>query len=399
MALNIPTTAEVTANIVAQIEASISQAVPLLPRAFIRVLAKAMAGVFILLYKFGGFIFLQMFVSTATFGDVKVGTRVINPLIEWGRLIGVGDPTAAIQAEITATVTVLNQVGSLPANSQLIGGLNQVTYISTAAVLLNAATVSVPCRAVEDPGGNNGTGVVGNLDPGDALQFANPLADVARDAVVLTLDTTGADGETETDYRQRVVDRFQAQPQGGAYADYRLWGSEVAGVRRIYPYTGDPGEVDVFVEADTSIDPDGIPPGSMLTDVFDAIEKDEAGIATRRNANAFVNSLAITRTGFDVTVTGLTAPTGLAAIQAEITAAIELYFRNREPFVDGLTLPPRLDRIKKTDLIAIVGEIVNLNNAEFTDVSFEPVALPGFPQTLFSLGEGETAKASSVTYV
>lgn len=400
MPTSIPTTQQISDNILSQMEVSLGKAAPFLPRMFIRPLAKALAAVFVLLYKFGGFIFLQMFVQTASWDPVQIGSRIIRPLVEWGRLIGAGDPTAATQAEISATVTVLNQVGSLPAGSQLIGALNQITYISTAAVLLDAPTVTVPCRAVADPADpdSNGSGAVGNLDPGDALQFANPLKDVGRDAVVLTLDTTGADGETEQDYRQRVIDRFQAQPQGGAYADYRLWGAEVAGVRQIYPYTGAPGQVDVFVEADTSIDPDGIPPQSLLDEVLASIELNEDGIATRRNANAYVNSLPIFRTGFTVEVLGLTVPSGLAAVKAEITAAIELYFRNREPFVDGLTIPPRLDRLRKNDLVAIVSEIVNNNNGQFTDVDFEKNTIPGFPIQIYNLAQGETVDATAVNY-
>ena len=52
MSLSTPTTQEVGDNIIAQLEASLNQSIPLLPKAFVRVLAKALAGVFILLYKF-----------------------------------------------------------------------------------------------------------------------------------------------------------------------------------------------------------------------------------------------------------------------------------------------------------------------------------------------------------
>ena len=50
MALDTPTIAEISANIISQIEASINQTIPLLPKAFTRVLAKVLGAVFIILY-------------------------------------------------------------------------------------------------------------------------------------------------------------------------------------------------------------------------------------------------------------------------------------------------------------------------------------------------------------
>jgi uncharacterized phage protein gp47/JayE len=80
MSLQTPTTKELSDNLIAQIELSINQSIPLLPKSFIRVLAKATAGVFILLYKYGGFIFLQMFVSTASNEDTVINGIPVNPL-------------------------------------------------------------------------------------------------------------------------------------------------------------------------------------------------------------------------------------------------------------------------------------------------------------------------------
>jgi uncharacterized phage protein gp47/JayE len=77
----------------------------------------------------------------------------------------------------------------------------------------------------------------------------------------------GADAETSNSYRARIVKRFQAKPQGGAYADYRVWVSDGARHRQHFPYTSTtPGIVDVYVEATpaSSGNPDGIPMNSQL---------------------------------------------------------------------------------------------------------------------------------------
>lgn len=394
MATQTPTTLELSNTIVGEIEAQIGQTVPLLPKAFIRVLAKVLAATFITLYKYIGFIGLQIFVRTASGAETVINGKTVIPLVEWGRLIGIGDPLKATAAELTIDVTVENQAGNLPSGSQLLGEINGVTYLTIGAVLLDAPTVSATVRAVADPNGSGGVGVIGNLDPGAVLNFANPLPNVARATVVTAQTVTGADAETVDSYRQRAIDRFQRIPQGGAYADYAIWGEEVAGIANIYPYTGLPGEVDVFVESATEVD--GIPTQAQLDAVSASIELDQSGLASRRPANAFVNVFPITRTSFDVTVTGVTGD-DLATLQADITAAVQEYFLQAEPFIVGLATPPRFDIIATVEISGIVNDIVKAAGGTFTGASF---TLTGQAQVLVSymLGTGEKAKAANVVF-
>ncbi len=395
MATQTPTTQELSASIVGAIEAQIGQSVPLLRKAFIRVLAKVLAATFITLYKYIGFIGLQLFVRTASGSPTVINGKTITPLIEWGRLIGLGDPLKATAAELTIDVTVEQQTGSLPSGSQLLGETNGVTYLTIGSVLLNAPVVSVTVRAAADPNGSGGVGEIGNLDPGAVLNFANPLPNVARATVVTAQTVTGADAETIDSYRQRVIDRFQRRPQGGAYADYAIWGEEVAGIASVYPYTGQPGEVNVYVESATETD--GIPTQAQLDAVFNSIELDQSGLASRRPANAFVNVLPINRTGFDVVVTGLTGD-DLATLQADITAAVGGYFLQAEPFIVGLNTPPRRDSLTNVELSGVVNDIVKAAGGAFTGVTF---SLTGNPVTLqvYSLAAGEKAKATNVGFI
>lgn len=398
MSLQTPTTKEISDNIIAQLEASLNQTIPLLPKSFLRVLAKALAGVFVLLYKYGGFMFLQIFVQTASSKETTVNGVVLTPLTEWGRLIGVGDPVPATNAELLIDITVETQTGVLPSGTQLVSTDNGVTYITIGAVTLNAAVIQATVRAASDQAGGGGAGAIGNLDPGAIISFANPLANVARNATVVTQTVTGANAESTEAYRQRVIDRFQKRPQGGAYADYEIWGEEVAGIINVYPYTSDcPGQVDVYAEAtvESSGDPDGIPTAAQLQAVLDSIELDQSGIATRRPANALVNSFPITRTGFDVRVTGLTVD-NLAQVQADITTGLEEYFLDRGPFIIGLSVPPRTDRITSSAVGGVVDDIVSAAGGIFGGV----VVTQGLITVdIYSLGIGEKAKASSVSFV
>lgn len=398
MSLQTPTTKQISDNIIAQLEASLNQTIPLLPKSFLRVLAKALAGVFVLLYKYGGFMFLQVFVRTASASDTTVNGQIVNPLTEWGRLIGVGDPAPATNAELLINITVENQTGVLPSNTQLVNTTNGVTYITIGSVPLTAATVQATIRAASDQAGGGGAGAIGNLDLGAIVSFANPLANVARNAVVVDEIVTGADGESIDAYRERIIDRFQKRPQGGAYADYEIWGEEPAGIINVYPYTSDcPGQVDVYVEAtpESSGDPDGIPTNAQLQEVLDSIELDQDGRATRRPANALANTFPITRTGFDVRVTGIQVD-NLAQVQQTITQAIEEYFLDREPFIEGLSILPRRDRITRSAVGGVVDDIVSANGGIFSSVI---VSLNNVNLEIYSLGIGEKAKAATVTFI
>lgn len=393
------TTKQISDNIIAQLQASLNQTVPLLPKSFTRVLSKALAGVFILLYKYGGFIHLQQFVRTASDQPTTINGETVTPLTFWGRLIGVGDPTAATKAELAIDVTVTTQSGTLASGSQLIGP-NGFTYITIGSVLLDSATVRVTVRASADQAGGGGVGTGGNLDPDDTLSFANPLANVDRTAVVVEQSVTAADAETTAAYRQRVIDRFQKRPQGGAYADYEQWGEEAAGIINVYPYTGEPGQVDVYSEATvaSSGSEDGIPTDAQLQAVLDIINADNNGLANRRNANTFVNSYPITRTAFTVNVTGITGVDDLGQVQDDVETSLTEYFATIEPFISGLSVLPRKDQITRTRVSAYVEDIVTAAGGTFTAATFQVTGVSG-NLSAYIVGEGEKAKVSEVIFV
>lgn len=397
MSLTTPTTKDLSDQIIAQLESSLNQTIPLLPKAFNRVLAKVFSAIFILLYKYAGFIFKQIFVSTATIEQTTILGTQLSPLIEWGRLIGIGDPGAAVAAELIIDITVTNQTGSLPAGTQLVNADNGVTYLLLAAVLLDAPTVQGTIKASADQAGGDGSGSIGNLEDAAIVSFANPLPNIDRNATVASTSVQGADGESTAAYRQRIVDRFRKRPQGGAYADYQEWATSVTGIINAYPYTSaSPGQVNVYSEATvaSSGDPDGIPTAAQLQAVLDAIEFDENGLATRRPATAYVNSLPITRTGFDVEVFGLVVDNPVS-VQADIETALTEYFIAREPFIAGVSIPPRLDRITVSGIGGVIEDIVSAAGGIFDSVTVEALATP---VNTYTLGEGEKAKLESVVF-
>ena len=292
-------------------------------------------------------------------------------------------------------IDVLAQFGSLQAGSQLTNASTGIIYITIGEVLLNAAVVSASVRAANDNTGTLGAGDIGNIADGGTLTFVNSLENVSKIVTVTSTTVTGADGESIDDYRQRVLDKWQKPPQGGAYSDYELWGEEAAGIVNIYPYTSAvAGFVDVYAEASDTFD--GIPTQDQLDDVAALIEQDQNGLASRRPVGARVNVLPIIRTAFVVTVQGLDA-SNLAQAQIDITSAVEEYFLGRAPFIDGLSIPPALDRITRTSVSGVVEDIATAIEATFTGVTFQ-LEGAGFGLEAYVLGGGEKAKASSVVF-
>ncbi len=394
MALATPTTLEIQNQIIAQVEASVSPVASFLPRAFTRFFAKVLAAVFMIVYKYAGWMFLQIFVRTASFDETEVLGIKITPLVEWGRLIGVGDPVPAIQSELLLDIIVTNQTGSLLAGTQAVSNKNGITYILLFPVTLDAATKQGTFRAASDIEGDIGGGEIGNLDPGDIVSFVNPLANVERDMLVDSVTTSGTDAETEPVYRQRIIIRFQQQPQGGAGVDYVIWGSIETIVKSIFPYTGADGFVDVYVEVFPSVEPDGIASQNILDDVREAITFDD-GSQTRKPINAFLNMFSISRTAFTVNVIGMDVPDP-ATTEDLIKEALETYFLEREPFIDGVTPLPRRDRIQVNNIRSIVDSFVSAAGGTFTDVT---LFLNGTQiDREHSLGFGEKSKVTAVNF-
>jgi len=389
MSLPSQTVDGVNALIISQLEASLGQAIPIAPKAALRVLAKVLAAVFILLWKYAGSIFLNLFVAYASDQPTTVNGKVIVPLLELGRQYGAGDPEPSTQAQLLVQVTVRNQIGSLPAFSFLLFPSTGVIYQTVAEVALNAPTVPVTIRATSDQSGGDGSGAIGNLQPGDVVEFSSPLPNISGKATVLSQVVAGADAEKTDSYRARIAARRQSPPQGGAYADYQQWALDTPGIINVYPYTGNPGIVDVYCEADpiSSGSPDGIATSPQLAAVLDSINLNASGVATRRPANAAPNPLPITRTGFTVTITGfyLLLPT----TQASVQSGVDEYLRSREPFIAGLSALPSTNRITQTAVAGVIETIVEATGESVASVTMTP-------GPIYDLHNGEKAKLTAI---
>jgi hypothetical protein len=396
------TSAEISALVVSQLETALSTTIPLLPKAFFRVIAKVLGGIFVLLYEYVGFVLLQLFIKTATDDEITVGGRKIKPLSEWGELVGIYRG-AGQSTDLEIEITVISQGGTLISGTTFVNTATQKTYQILGDVDLDAATVTAVCRCTE-------YGEIGNVDDDSTLNFVSPPASVEKTVTVTDTITEGVDEELVDDFRERIIARWAARPQGGAYADYYDWAMAVQGVKNAYPYSGwdhedilnsRSGCVFVFIESTT--DTDGIPPvgGALLQAVYAAINQSEDGLANRRPINAYSDLTfirPISRQAFDVTITGLIDINGdqMADTMEAIEDGLTQYLLDREPYITGLNVMPRKDVISLPALGGIAMDIAGSNGGYFEEITIE---LDGLPMTEpYTLLEGQKAKLGTLTW-
>ena len=297
----------------------------------------------------------------------------------------------------TIDVTVTNTSGDpVPTGTPLVYEPTGVIYLTTSSFLRDATPKSVNIKASSDQSGGSGLGAVGNIPVGAIVSFTSPLIDLQQEAVVTAVVTTGADAEDlDTDFRQRVIDRFQKRPQGGAPSDIEIWGEEAAGINNVYPYAGDiPGTVEAYCEATvaSSGNPDGFPTQPQLDDVLALIDLDLNGFASRRPANMKVSTLSITRRDFTVEVIGLEAP-DITAAKADITAAMTTLFASFEPFIGGLTVTA-LDRITQTEVGGVCQDVARASGGTISSV-----ILKAPPETQVTFSALVTGSANDATQI
>jgi hypothetical protein len=334
-----------------------------------------------------------MFISTASDKNFTVGGIEINPLQMWGHLIGV-EKEAGERFESDFLVNTIVQGGTLLSGSQVVNPETEEVYLTVGDTALTGPQVTATIRAVN-------YSASANVIEGTVMSFVSAPSDVLKNGTVDTINVVGGDPETTEEFRARQLQWWSARPQGGAYADYREWGQEVADVKNIYPFSGGTtliptsgaGQVDIYVESKTATD--GLADAALLLAVYNNIELTaDSGLANRRPINAFVNTASIQRIEIDVIIAGLTSP-DVPATQAKVEDAVENYLLQRENYILGLSVLPRKDIISRTELGGIVGRVVASQGGTVSTVTtlFSAVAFD-----VKALLEGQKSKTGTVTW-
>lgn len=390
MAFENKTIEQVNNLIISGIEAELNTKFRLLPKSFIRVLAKVLSAVFITLYKQQAWIFLQMFVDTASFDEVEILGRKIRPLVMWGNLVGIGEPEGATQWQGKIKVEVASVNTYLDQGTQFVDPATGLIYITNETVLLKNPFEEIAVKCAE-------SGIAGNIEVDDELNVASPYFNIGKKAVVCEVTDKAVDEESERSYRSRVKSRWQGQPQGGALYDYRKWASDVSGVIQTYIYKDDDSAAGVLIYV-VSDDESRIATPGMLKEVGEACSYDPVTGVGRKpvtavldpgNDGSYGNVRVCSISGFTVYVDDFVG-NEIDSFKRSCKTNFGSYFLEREPFVRGLSVDSiRFDRISVVNLTSIANDI-----AEGVSGYFEKIRLEknGEIITDYKLGRGELAK-------
>jgi len=338
--------------------------------------------------------------------------RVLALTAEDGDLDAIGDQYD-VNRKPAATAVLTIEVSGVPGTTIPItttwrSDSNGMRYFQNLEYVVGGGgTVSVDVSA-------ENIGVNGNLRINTVLNIGGTIDDIVPEAPVTAVAETGADAETNDDYRIRVLDELRTVGGGSNSADIRTWGQQTPNVKKIDPYTGDfrppqpeepvianPGERTVFVEATESYDPDGIADQTLLDDVREMITTDP-DTGRSRQALGSVDELlyveSITRLGFTLNLHKLNVDASkLDACKADIETAADEFLRDFVSHVDGLDPPGfRNNIITSVAVSEIVQDIVESYQGSVDRIEVFNDLQPGFPIGNYKVGPGERAKGSVV---
>lgn len=389
MSLETKTTQELKDQYLANFENKLSQDSPLNDLAFLRVLSANQALLAV------EFIKLAQTRSRANLALTSFGKDLEELGAEYG-VIRKQAEAAVLNISLPAIdLTVI------PQTTIFTGDSNGVQYFPDNQAIAAGGEALLTVQAGE-------TGAGGNLLDGETLTASSQIPGAETVATVLSTATFGVNQEEETAFQRRVQNAIFRRLGGYGFADNRAWAEETPGVFRAFPFTGRPGivgsvppERTIYIEADSTIDPDGVAPPALLDLARDYLNANPETGASRltlgmTDEKLFVES--ITRLLIFVEVRGLITPAGQEAlVQSAIDDALADHLLNIVMFVTGLGAEEiKNDIISNASLSAVVQDIVRINNSSVTGVvfGFSPASFVG----AYTLFPGELLKLGGVNY-
>jgi hypothetical protein len=217
----------------------------------------------------------------------------------------------------------------------------------------------------------NEVGSSANLSVGDRLTIQTPVSGAGMDAVVAEVLSMGVEGETDEEFRKKILSVQRNDTSEGTAGAARSWAEAVDGVARAYPYSGRPagaagdslpGERTVYVEARKSIDPDGVPPQALLDLVKQALLKNPADGSNRLMLGQTAEGLyvrPISRIPVYVTIAGLVIENGdISVARRQVEESVSRMLESVEPYVEGVD--PEQERNDKLTESLLMRETQNI---------------------------------------
>lgn len=345
--MNIPTIKELYFKILSRLESEFNTNISSSARSYLRVRAAVLAAEMYLYYLFAAKVQKNLFPDTAD-PESQGGT-----LERFGRVMLDRDPLPGQAGEYLVNVTG-TAAAVIPASTTF-QSLDTSTspgflFILDSEYILTGSGDQITLRSLQ-------VGTDSRLVATDQLEATQPLNLVDDIVTVANITIAPTEPETTAEYRERVLEAFRLEAQGGAQGDFVLWGKEVSGVNEIYPFTADAAAntVSVFVEANIvdSTDGKGSAPAAMVTAVEDAIEDPTASRPSRKPISMIVNYSSVTPLDVVVTITGFVDLTPEKTTL--ITNALADYLTGVRPFLAGVQVPSEQnDTINASTISAVI---------------------------------------------
>lgn len=352
--ITIPTLAQLIADTRADLEAKFEDNIPLFGKVFLNVLAAVQGAKLKLFYLVVANLQKNVFVDTAEpeagggtlerFGRIKLGRNPFPATAGSYSVEVTGDVGAIIEA---GTIFRSNDDSTNP----------EKNFIIDADFELETSPDIITVRALE-------AGLDSQMGIGEEMTATIPIAGVDRLATVVAELIEPLAAEDLEDYREKAMNAFRTEPNGGASSDYRIWAADAQGVEQVYAYakSGATGEINLFIEATLidSLDGKGTPTAAIINEVEDVVEFDpdttkplnERG---RRPLGVFqINFLPVTIKEIDIVIAGYVGST--TAIQDLIKATLIEVISQIRPFVAGADI--LADKNDILDTNKIIGAII-----------------------------------------
>jgi len=189
--------------------------------------------------------------ATAAANELHPATMVDYGIPLWGAALGI-PRVAAIAAVHPVTITFTG--AATVSAGAVFTGPDGAEYTLDALVSRGSAGTSTGSITAST------AGAAGTLDTGASVSMSVPVANVNNTATVGAATTDGADEESLTSWKSRILQRLASPPQGGSAADYEAWTlAALSSVVRVYVNSNTPwlGNVTVyFTVTPTAGDPD-----------------------------------------------------------------------------------------------------------------------------------------------
>lgn len=273
-------------------------------------------------------------------------------LERFGRAYLNRNPNPATQGVYDATIS--GSVGGVVAQGITFRDPNTNSlYEVVAEVTLVAPTGTIQLRSLD-------AGKDFELFVGTEVVSTIPIVGIDSTGEISNVVTEPENEESTEDYRGKILQSIRLEPQGGSSADYRIWASDAASIKQVYPFAGtEAGILNLYAESnDTTL----IPSPAALAELESVIEADPITFQGRRPISAWtVNYLAVTPLNIDITVDGLNDSS--ASVITAIENALKSFLLNIRPFIGGSDDPnnPK-DVLRLSDVNEVISNALASGN-------------------------------------